>query len=220
MRWLRGDFGTSNRDNRAIAEKLSRPLSITLIMSTLAMILAYSSGIFLAFYGTLHREKRRSRWLTTGLFGLYALPTFWIATLAVVFLTTPTYGLKFFPSIGLADTASKSIDFEWFTANFARLILPILCMMLHPMTVIARQLSGSMREVLPLDFIRTARAKGLSTPVILRGHVFQNAVFPLITLLGAMLPSVIAGSFIVELIFNIPGMGRAAFDAFLNAILR
>ncbi len=212
MGFLSGKFGAAN-DGQTIIDKIRRPLSITLIMSLLAIILSYIIAIPIGIFTAAHKNKTSGKWLIRSLFAAYSLPTFWVALMALRFFTTPQYGMKIFPSAGLSDLYTEGSFLEFFTSNIGRIILPILCMVIHPTAIIARQLQGAMLENLQLDYIRTARAKGLAWHRILSHHAFKNAAFPLITLLGHLLPVLITGSFIVEYIFNIKGMGRVAYEA-------
>jgi peptide/nickel transport system permease protein len=216
IRFVKGDFGTSLRDDLPVSKKISNPLSITLLMSFFAILLSYLIAIPLGIYAASKQGTRIERWLTGSIFALYSVPTFWIATLAIVFLTTPQYGLKIFPSAGMADLAPDASFWTWIGANLGKLILPILCMSLHLTMVLTRHLQSSMVETLQSDYIRTAKAKGTPQRIILIKHAFRNALFPLITILGQVLPSLITGSFIVEFIFNIPGMGWTVFEAINN----
>jgi peptide/nickel transport system permease protein len=216
IRFIKGDFGVSLRDDLPVSKKLLNPLSITLLMSLFAIILSYLIAIPLGIYAASKQGTRIERWLTRSIFALYSVPTFWIAILAVVFLTTPQYGLKIFPSAGMADLAPDASFWTWIGANLGKLILPILCMSIHLTMVLTRHLQSNMVETLQAEYIRTAKAKGTPYHLILIKHAFQNASFPLITTFGQLLPTLITGSFIVEFIFNIPGMGWTVFEAISN----
>jgi peptide/nickel transport system permease protein len=216
MRFVKGDFGVSLRDDLPVSKKLANPLSITLLMSFFAILLSYLIAIPLGIYAASKQGTRIERWLTRSIFALYSVPTFWVATLAIVFLTTPQYGLKIFPSAGMSDLAPDASFWTWFGANLGRLMLPILCMSIHLTMVLTRHLQSNMLETIASDYIRTAKAKGTPQRLILIKHAFRNALFPLITIFGQLLPSLITGSFIVEFIFNIPGMGWTVFEAISN----
>jgi peptide/nickel transport system permease protein len=94
------------------------------------------------------------------------------------------------------------------------MVLPIVCMSLHSLSFLSRQIQGAVTTALQAEYIKTATAKGLSYKTTIWRHAFRNALFPMITILGNMLPHLVVGSFVVEIIFNIPGMGREAFSAF------
>jgi peptide/nickel transport system permease protein len=216
MGFIKGDFGASLRDDLPVSKKLANPLSITLIMSLFAILLSYLIAIPLGIYAASKQGTRIERWLSRSIFALYSVPTFWVATLAIIFLTTPQYGLKIFPSAGMADLAPDASFWTWLGANLGKLILPILCMSIHLTMVLTRHLQSNMLETLESDYIRTAKAKGTPQRLILIKHAFRNALFPLITIFGQLLPTLITGSFIVEFIFNIPGMGWTVFEAIGN----
>lgn len=210
--FLKGDWGMA-KNGQNVLDKISRPLSITLIMSLLAIVFSYLIAVPLGVFTAANHNTVIGKTLVQGLFASYSIPSFWVALLALRFLTTPQYGMKIFPSAGLSDLQMSEAFFPFIMDNLGRLILPVLCMMIHPIAIIARHLQGAMLDDLSLDYTRTARAKGLNPIQVLRKHVFKNALFPLITLLGQLLPSLISGAFIVEYIFNIKGMGRTAFEA-------
>lgn len=211
--FLSGNWGTTN-SGQTVLEKIRRPLSITLIMSISAIIVSFALAIPIGIYTAAHKNTMLGKNLMRVLFALYSMPIFWVALMALKFLTTPQYGMKIFPSAGLSDVYTEESFWIFWLNNFSRITLPILCMAIHPIAVIARLLQGAMIHNLESDYIRTARAKGLSEKRILNHHAFRNALFPLITLLGQLMPILITGSFIIENIFNIEGMGRVAYEAF------
>ena len=214
--FLKGDFGLSKNDQTVI-EKLKPALSITLVLSLFAILLAFLVGVPLGVFIATNRQNKRGRWVMRLIFAVYALPTFWLATLAAMFLTTRFYGLKIFPNVGLAtDVPVGATIWETLFWSAGHLMLPIICMALHPITVITRQMQGVVVDVLKKDFIQTARAKGLPKNRVIWHHAVRNALTPLITLFGQMIPSMITGAFAVELIFNLQGMGRTTLEAIFS----
>jgi peptide/nickel transport system permease protein len=216
VQFLKGDFGVSKNDQTVI-EKLKPAISITLVLSLCAILLAFLTGIPLGVFIATNRQNKRGRWVMRLIFAIYSLPTFWLATLAAMFLTTRFYGLKIFPNVGLAtDVPVGATIWETLFWSAGHLLLPIICMALHPSTVIARQMQGAVVDVLKKDYIQTARAKGLPQSRVIWHHAVRNALTPLITLLGQMIPSMITGAFAVELIFNLQGMGRTTIEAIFS----
>jgi peptide/nickel transport system permease protein len=214
--FLKGHFGFA-KNSQSVADILKPALIITFVLGFFALVLAFSIGIPLGVFVATHRHQRSGRWVMRGIFAVYSLPAFWLATLALVFLTSGYSGFKIFPTAGLAhDVPSGATTWETLFWSAGHLVLPIICMALHPITVIARQTQGAIVEVLKKDYIQTARAKGLSQHIVIWHHAFRNALTPIITLLGQMIPSVITGAFSVELIFNLQGMGRTTLDAILG----
>lgn len=198
--FLRGELGTSIIDYNPVSQKIKEKLPWTLILNIPAIILAYLLSIPLGVYTAVYKNTGFDKFTSAFLLILYSLPAFWIGTLLINFLTTPEYGMKFFPSIDFSVGGS-------FLDNANRFILPIFCLTYGSLAFITRQMRSSMIATLQQDFIRTARAKGLSEWQIIWKHAFRNSLFPLITIFGAVFPAAFAGSVIIEFIFNIPGMG-------------
>jgi len=136
----------------------------------------------------------------------------------VVFFTTPEYGewTNIFPNIGLGKLRSTAPFWDRFWETAKHLILPVLCLSYARIAFISRQMRGGMLNVLQSDFIRTAKAKGLNEQQVIWKHGFRNSLFPIITMLASVLPLTLAGSVVIEVIFNIPGMGKLTLDAILT----
>lgn len=212
--FLKGDFGTSYTDGRPVASRLYDHLFWTFIMNLIAILLAFAIAVPLGVQAAVRRGSKFDRITSLLLFGLYSLPVFWIGTLLVVFFTTPEYGMNFFPSIGLGDIhAAGSSVLSKFWLRAGHLILPVSCLTYPALAMIARQMRSAVLQELGKDYIRTARAKGLSEKQVVWKHAFRNSLFPVITLIGGILPATIAGSVVIEYIFNIPGMGKLMIEA-------
>ena len=155
------------------------------------------------------RDKLSSNFL----FLLYSLPSFWLASLLVVFLTTATYGAHYdwFPTQGLPD--SNVFSWSLLGQYLYHLFLPIFAVTYGSFAYLSRQMRSAMLQVLAQDYIRTARAKGLRRQEVYWAHAFRNALFPLITLFSAVFPRALAGAIAIELIFDINGMGLLVIDA-------
>ncbi|MDZ7878076.1 MAG: ABC transporter permease [Saprospiraceae bacterium] len=218
--WLRnfisGNFGIA-KDDQAVFEKLKQPLSRTLLLGLSTLILGFGIGVPLGVFAANNRRKRRGKWLIKVLFAAYSLPTFWLATLAAVFLTSRFYGLKLFPEVGIGSPPVGASILENLWASSAHFILPILCMSIHPIAVIARQTQAAVQDVLKREYILTAISKGLRRNQVLWRHALRNALMPLATLLAAIIPSLVTGSFAVELIFNLNGMGQTTVSALMSS---
>ncbi|MEY3052439.1 MAG: hypothetical protein RLY31_2224 [Bacteroidota bacterium] len=210
--FLRGDFGTSRYDRRPVADKVAPALFWTLTLNIASLLLASLLAIPIGIGSAIHRRKRFDRIATIGLFLLYSLPVFWIGTLLLVFFTTRTYGMDFFPGPGLGYLPSTAGPLEKILRAAPHLVLPVVCLTYPSLAFISRQVRNSMSEVLRQDYIRLARAKGLPRWRIYGRHAFRNALFPLITILGAILPGLVAGSVTIEFLFNIPGMGWLTYQ--------
>ena len=213
--FFKGDFGISCIDRRPVADKLIEALYWTIVLNSLAIFFAYIIAIPLGVFSAVKRDSFFDRATSLILFMLFSLPTFWIATMLVMFFTTPDYGLDIFPSVGLGNYRTDIGKWERLLEVSGHLILPVFCLTYGVLAILSRQMRGGMLEVLQQDYIRTARAKGLAPKTVIWKHAFRNALFPIITLFAAVFPAAIAGSVIIEVIFNIPGMGSLMFEAIL-----
>lgn len=211
--FLVGDFGKSYQDNRPVADKMKDAAKWTILLNFLAIFFAYLLAIPLGVFSAARKDSRFDKVTGLVLFMMYSLPVFWIATMLVVFLTTPDYGLQIFPPVGLGKLSSSAPFWSRFFETAGHLILPVFCLTYGSLAFISRQMRGSMLSVLQQDYIRTAHAKGLDEPTVIWKHAFRNSLFPIITLFAGIFPSAIAGSVILEVIFAIPGMGKLAYDA-------
>lgn len=213
---LRGDFGNSFVDNRPVLEKILERIPVTLSISIFVIFLEYLIAIPIGIYSAARQYSFWDRFSTFILFVLYSLPTFWIATMCIVFLANVEY-LKIFPTSGLTTLGSDNWSFfarMW--DRIQHLILPITCYAYVSFAFLSRQMRGSMLEVIRQDYIRTARAKGLTEKTVVLKHALRNSLIPIITLLGTILPALVGGSVIIETIFSIPGVGQLAFQALIS----
>ena len=214
---LRGDFGVSMVDGRSASAKIREAIAWTLRLNIPVILLAFGISIPLGVATARRAGKRFDRITTSLLFVLYAIPAFWLATLAIVFLTTPEYAewLDIFPSQGVS--AYRWTEGVWEKAGIllGGLFLPVVCLLLGSLAYLTRQMRNGILGEMEKDYIRMARAKGLSEQRVYWHHAFRNALFPMITLVGSAIPAAISGSVIIEVLFNIPGMGRLMFESVL-----
>lgn len=210
--FIRGDFGFSYLDKRPVWSKMKDALPWTLLLNLVSIFLAYIVAIPLGVWSARNKGTSADNVTTFLLFLLNSLPVFWIATLMITFLTTAEYGMNFFPTFGLGDVDDSMSAFEVFQERAVHLILPIICLTYGSWAYLSRQMRGGVLSVLRQDYIRTARAKGLDENKIVWKHAFRNSLIPIITIFAAIFPSAIAGAFIIENIFAIPGMGKLSFE--------
>ncbi len=211
--FVRGDFGISLHKRQAVAKQVRPALFWTLAVNIPALLLAFLLAVPLGIWSSVKRGQRFDKTTTAGLFMLYSLPAFWVATMLLIFFTNREYGMNLFPGPGLGELPSGASNWQQLRLALPHLLLPIVCVAYPSVAYIARQARGGMNTVLRQDYIRTAQAKGLSERTVIWKHGFRNALFPLITLFASVLPAAIAGSVAIEVIFNIPGMGLLTFEA-------
>lgn len=213
MQILRFDFGESYNDRRSVNTKISEALPVSIAIGAAGYFLSYFIAIAIGMYAV----KRRFQWQDTTmgmvLFLANSIPTFVICMLAMTFLCGPTF-LHIFPVAGLQTDGSENWPFLYkFLDYLYHLILPTLIFSVSSMTGISRFMRISMIDIMDSDFVRTARAKGLSDRQIIRRHALPNALLPLINSISNRIPDIIMGAIVVETIFSLPGMGALVVDA-------
>ena len=213
---LKGDFGRSYRDGQPAEKKIKQALKWTLFINMIAILIAYGLSIPLGVSMAIHKDSRYDQITTIVLFILYSLPSFWIGTLLLILFTSPEYGLQFFSITRINETIGQGNFWQQLTSTIKQITLPVFCLVYGSLAFIARQVRGGMLEVVNQDYIRTAMAKGLPQRKVIWKHAFRNALFPLITLFASLFPALLAGSVVIEFIFNIPGMGKLTVDSIQN----
>ncbi len=209
------DFGNSIRDQRPVLDKLKERVPVSILLGGISLILAYLIAIPLGVYSATHQYSRTDKAITVFLFTLYSLPNFWIATLAIVYLGGGDF-LDVFPVFGLQTIGAENWTvWERFVDRLWHLVLPVTCMTYYTLAALSRYMRSSMLEVVRQDFIRTARAKGLSERLVIYRHALRNSLIPIVTLMANLLPTLIGGSIVIETIFSIPGMGQLGWEAVL-----
>ncbi|MFT6807154.1 MAG: peptide/nickel transport system permease protein [Saprospiraceae bacterium] len=221
--WLCNGFnfggGISLADGTPASQKVFRALKWTLAMSIITLILVAIGSLLLSLLQVQYQDSLFEKFVTTKLYLIYAMPLFWIATIMVVFFTTSEYGewTNIFPSVGIKRSYGEDISFlSELWNNSSRLILPVLCLSLHSLAYVTKQLKEEMIATLKKPFIIAARARGLNDIQILKNHVLPNSMISYVTLISGGLASLFTGSVVIEVIFNIPGLGRLLLDSMNN----
>ena len=210
-----GDFGVSYQFRQPVSDLLAERMPATLELAFCATVFAIVFGILMGVFSGLNRESFVAKlFQTISLVGI-SLPTFLIGIL-LIYLFAVTLG--WLPSYGRGDT----VRLGWWTTGFltksglTALILPSITLGLFQMTLIMRIVRAEMLEVLRTDYIKFARARGLTTRAINFGHALKNTLVPVITIVCLQLGSVIAFSIITETVFQWPGMGLLFVQAVQN----
>ncbi len=210
---LQGDFGKSLVDEQPIWRKIRTPLSISFILGILTLIFSFLMSVLLAVLLAHWSGRRRERWFSAGLSLLYAFPTFLIALIAVLYFTNDRYGLKI-AAVGLANTDNLDF-FSWFFIQIPHLWLPVFCLSMHIIAKLTKQIHIALIDILTENFITTAYGKGLTSLQVLIRHALPCGIYVLVAALGNLSATVLTGSLVVEVIFNIMGIGRLSYEAIL-----
>lgn len=211
---IRGDFGISYQDKRPINSVLGERIQWTMLISFISIILTYLIAVPIGVYSAVNKGSFIDNAFTTGLFVLYSLPSFWVATLLIFFLGGGDY-FDWFPAYGLGNVPDGATFWEAFQVRAYHLVLPIFCWTYGSFAFLSRQMRGGMLSVVGQDYIRTAYAKGLEKRTVIWKHAFRNSLLPVITLFANVFPLMIGGSVVLEVIFTIPGMGKWGYDAII-----
>ena len=209
-RLLQLDLGFSAIYGKPVSEVILERLPATLLLMGSALSFAFAAGMALGVLAA----RRVNRWPDTliSTLGLvfYATPSFWFGLMGIVIFAVKLGWLPAggFEEIGAGYTGLRRVaDIAW------HLLLPTLTLALIFLATYLRIMRASMLEVMNLDFVRTARAKGLSPRRVITGHVLRNALLPMITLVGLQAGTMLGGSVVVESVFALPGLGRLAYEA-------
>jgi peptide/nickel transport system permease protein len=221
-RWLgdavRGDLGSSFASSRPVSEVLREAAPVSLSLGTLSLALTFLIGVPIGIWQAARRGRRRDHALTFIAIAIYAAPTFWLALAMVAVFTygAATLGLPAWLRLPAFGVRSPGMSLDGWAAAvdlFRHAILPVGILAAVGAAGISRYVRSSGLDVLALDFVRTARAKGLGESAILRRHVLANLLPALVVLFALSLPGLLAGSIFVESVFAWPGLGRVTLSA-------
>ena len=204
---LHGDFGNSYRIAQPVATLIAERLPATLELAITASVLAFAIGVPMGVYTGIHRDTFLSRMMMiVSLVGV-SLPTFLLGILLILAFSV---GLGWLPSFGRGPVVHVG---SWWTTGFTSwagvrsLILPAITLGMFQMTLIMRLVRAEMLEVLRTDYIKFARARGLTNRAINFGHALKNTLVPVITIIGLQFGGIVAFSLVTETVFQWPGMG-------------
>lgn len=215
---IHGNLGKSFVYNESAIKLILQRLPATLELAVAALLLAVIVGVPLGLIAGLYPESAFSRLVMTSSIVGFSLPTFWVGLMLIMAFSV---SLGWLPSSGRGSTAEVfGVQWSWLTADGLRhMILPALNLSLFKISLVIRLTRAGVREVLPLDYVKFARAKGLSPLRVVGVHVLRNTMIPLVTVLGLELGSTIAFAVVTETIFSWPGAGKLILDS-INALDR
>jgi peptide/nickel transport system permease protein len=194
-----GDLGKSLKYQESVAGVIAQRIPVTLNLTIMALILSVVLGIGAGIICAVRRGSVLDAVVTVLANLGIAIPTFWLGILGIYF-----FGLK----LGWLPIQGYISPFDDFGLSVRKSVMPVICLAIPSIAVLARQTRSSMLDVIRQDYIRTAWSKGLQERAIVLSHALKNALIPIVTLLGLQLRLVVGGSVVVETVFNIAGMGR------------
>ncbi|MDV4146282.1 MULTISPECIES: ABC transporter permease [Shimia] len=207
---LQLDLGYSYRQQMPVLDLILERLPATLILT----LTAFGMSLLLGIVFGLAAAARQGKWSDTVITSLsllfYATPLFWVALMAVVLFSVK---LGWFPAFGYETVGADYVGFQMVLDRLKHLVLPAFTLGLFFMAVYLRMTRSSVLEVSQMDFVKTARAKGLQENVIRRRHILRNALLPVVTLAGLQAGQLVGGAVLTETVFAWPGIGRLMFES-------
>jgi peptide/nickel transport system permease protein len=208
---LQGQMGDSYAYGTPVLELVLERLAVTVPLAVLAMLLTTVLALLAGVYAAAHHNKLGD----VGIMGLaqigIAIPNFWFAILLILLFSVK---LQWFAAGGFPGWTEEAGGGLW--PALQALVLPAVALAVVQAAILARITRSAVLEVLREDFVRTARAKGLSQRAALWGHVLRNAMIPVITVMGLQFANLLAGTIVVENVFYLPGLGRLIFQSIAN----
>jgi peptide/nickel transport system permease protein len=206
---LHGNLGYSYHYNQSVLSLLETNLPKSALLVGLAYVLALVVGVPLGLYQAVRRNKLGDHAVTTVAFVAYAMPTFWAGMLLILAFAITLHVLP-------AEVPQNAATVGAILSDPRALVLPVVTLALVNFSIFSRFMRSSAIENLVQDYIRTARAKGISSARVVFRHLLPNSVTPILTLIGLTLPIVLSGAIVVETVFNYPGMGYLLWTAALK----
>lgn len=210
---LQGDLGFSYRQGTEVSVLIAERLPATLLLTVSAFAFALLFGIILGAIAAMNVGRVWDFVISVLSLLFYATPLFWIGLMSILLFSV---WLGWLPATGMMTIGAGYTGWDHVVDVARHLVLPAVTLGLFYMAVYTRLTRASMLEVRDMDFVRTARAKGLARGVIVRRHILRNAILPIITLAGIQAGQLVGGAVLTETVFGWPGIGRLAFDALVQ----
>jgi peptide/nickel transport system permease protein len=201
---LQGNFGRSIRTHQQVGEAIVERLPATLELTGAALLFSITTGLIVGTLSALHRNSALDLLATSVTIAGVSIPNFFLGLMLILLFSLV---LRVFPPGGYAPVIDDPIE------NLRRLVLPALTLSAATLAVNMRQVRSSLLDVFGQDYIRTARAKGLSESAIIVGHALKNGLIPVVTVVGLQVGALIEGAIVTEQIFFWPGVGKLVVDS-------
>ncbi|CAN5526196.1 ABC transporter permease [soil metagenome] len=221
FRWvtafLQGNFGFSFGQMRPISQILPEVMWNTIQLTLVSLVIIFGLGMLIGIVQAVRQYSATDNVLTLVALFFYSMPGFWFALMLILLFSLKASQWGFPVVFPASQMTSVGYEFmstgEQIRDRFMHMLLPAIALGIGSAAGVARYMRGSMLEVIRQDYIRTARAKGLSERKVIFKHAVRNAMIPIVTLFGLTFPYLLGGSVLIETIFAWPGMGRLIVDA-------
>ncbi|HEJ7880678.1 TPA: ABC transporter permease [Serratia marcescens] len=209
-RLLQGDLGFSLQYQIPVSTLLNQYIWNSFLLAAVAMVLYWGIALAVGVISAMKPYSLFDHLITVAVFAAMSFPTFFLCLLLIKWFAVDLHWL---PSGGMLRTGSEASGLAWALEVAAHLLLPVLALVMLQAGSLTRYFRASMLDVIRMDYIRTARAKGLREKTVILKHALRNALLPIVTLLGFELPGLFSGALITEKIFNWPGAGHIHIDS-------
>lgn len=210
---IQGDFGHSFYFNESVSKLILQRVPATIILVFTALLLAVLAGTFLGVLSARKPNGLLNHFVTFFSLAGYAAPVFWTGLMLILLFAS---AIPLFPVSGMIDVARPKQGLGYMLDVLHHLVLPAFTLAIVYMAQYSRLSRTSMIDALRADYIRTARAKGLSETVVVFKHALRNALIPVVTMVGLQFGHLFAGAVLVETVFGWPGLGRLVFESILR----
>lgn len=207
------DLGYSFRQGSPVIDLIVDRIPATLLLMITALLVSVTLGVLLGVFAARHAHSWRDSAVMAGSMLVYASPLFWVGLMLIVLFSIK---LGWFPTSGMESVAAFKTGWARVLDIAHHLVLPATTLALFYIALYARITRSTMLEVLQLDYVTTARAKGLRESRVIYGHALRNAILPVVTMAGVQAANMLGGSVIVESVFGWPGLGLLAFNALFS----
>ena len=217
LMWMRNvislDFGPSITYRTSVINVIGPPMRNTLMLNAIGMLLIFAITIPLGIMSAVRRNKLFDNAVQVVTILGYSLPSFIFALIFIYFFSVR---LGWAPVSGTFTVGSDYTGFAWFLDRLKYMALPLAVYVFSSLGALTRYVRAAMIDALRMDYIRTARAKGLREKVVIYSHAFRNSLVPIVTIVTSWLASLFSGSMIIEVVFSWGGVGRLMFDALMQ----
>jgi peptide/nickel transport system permease protein len=218
VKWLKGtltgELGISFSKHIEVTRVLAQTIPNTLLLTSFALFFNFLIGIIIGIITALKRGSKTDHVVNITSLFVYSMPEFWLGLMLILGVSLH---LGILPASGMQSPMAKYLSMpEYLWDVFQHMILPVFVLGVASAAATGRYMRGSLLEVINQDYVRTARAKGLSEFLVIGKHALRNALIPIITLFGLSLPFLLGGAVIVETVFSWPGMGKLTIDAIFS----
>ena len=210
---IHGNFGFSTYNGQNVLDMILTRLPATLLLTVTAFVFSFVIGIPLGVYSATHKYSKADYGLTVFSFIGISVPSFFFG-MGMIYIFA--LKLKWFPTSGFGSSSFKGTGMALFLHRLRYLVMPAVVMSLSNIATVTRFARSSMLETLSQDYIRTARAKGLSEKAVIYKHALKISMIPVITIFGQSIPNLFGGAYITEKVFGWPGMGLLGVEAINN----